>query len=293
VGGEYYQTWAHYFVKFLDAYKEKGINMWGLTVENEPLECTGPKYPFNCLLFSKELQRDFVKLNLGPTLEKAGYGKDKVKLMIFDENRGPLVEWADTILNDKNASKYVSGIAFHWYSNNDKNLVNLDTTHQKHPEYFLLASEACLGGNKPNIGNWNNGEWYAFDIITDLNHHTTGWLDWNMALDTNSHPRWAKGGSFESPLLVNASAKEYYKQPTYYSMGHFSKFLPPDSVRVELNVDLKIDNLLSVALVRPDNATVVIVQNKNQEPVDLTINSKQGVISHTISANGLQSYIWM
>lgn len=97
---------------------------------------------------------------------------------------------------------------------------------------------------------------------------------------------------FDSPLLVNQTSHEYYKQPMYYSMGHFSKFLPPGSIRVALNEDSKSNNLVSVALVRPDNATVVIVQNRNRESVDLTINSKQGVIFHTISANSLQSYIW-
>ena len=34
---EYNETWALYFSKYIDAYKKEGINIWGLTVENEPL----------------------------------------------------------------------------------------------------------------------------------------------------------------------------------------------------------------------------------------------------------------
>jgi len=41
VGGkllpEYYDTWALFFSKYVDAYKAEGIDIWGFTVENEPL----------------------------------------------------------------------------------------------------------------------------------------------------------------------------------------------------------------------------------------------------------------
>src|SRR2546426_2859511 len=86
-GGPYYQTWAEYFVKFLDAYKANDIEFWGLTVENEPKAGYDPNYGFNSMGFTAETERDFIKLNLGPTLEKAGYGADKIKIMIQDDQR--------------------------------------------------------------------------------------------------------------------------------------------------------------------------------------------------------------
>ncbi len=33
---KYYPTWALFFSKYIDAYKEFGIDIWGFTVENEP-----------------------------------------------------------------------------------------------------------------------------------------------------------------------------------------------------------------------------------------------------------------
>lgn len=30
------QSWALYFSKFIAAYEQSGINIWGLTVQNEP-----------------------------------------------------------------------------------------------------------------------------------------------------------------------------------------------------------------------------------------------------------------
>jgi glucosylceramidase len=110
-------------------------------------------------------ERDFVKLNLGPTLEKAGFNSSKLKVMIYDENtyNPRMIEWADTILSDKDAAKWVSGIAFHSYANNEKTGETFDTLHQKFPHVFLLSTEVCI--LKPMIGDWSWAERYAIDII--------------------------------------------------------------------------------------------------------------------------------
>jgi glucosylceramidase len=143
--------------------------MWGLTVVNEPHSGYDPHYAFNSLGFSAEQQRDFVKLDLGPAMESAGYGgQNGTKLMIFDDNRGNLPEWARTVLSDKGAAKYIAGTAFHWYSNNLDNLKNLDAAHQTDPSKFLLATEACegwYGNQRVLLGSWERFETYANDVI--------------------------------------------------------------------------------------------------------------------------------
>jgi len=141
--------------------------MWGITVENEPVYGMKSKLEYNVLGLTSSQERDFVKMNLGPALEKAGYGTDKLKLMIFDDNAPNLETWADTILADKEAAKYISGIAYHWYGNHrmsgfPKDL--LQTIHTKHSDFFMLNTEAChLEG--AGIGRWDFGEHYAYDII--------------------------------------------------------------------------------------------------------------------------------
>ena len=57
--------------------------------------------------FTAEMERDFVKKDLGPTLVANGY-KD-VKLMMLDDNRLFVSVWANTILSDPNAKKFISG----------------------------------------------------------------------------------------------------------------------------------------------------------------------------------------
>ena len=72
------------------------------------------------------------------------------------------------------------------------------------------------------LGTWSRGEKYANSIIETLSHWVTGWIDWNMALDIKGGPSW-NNNHVDAPILVNASADAFYKQPTYYAMGHFSK----------------------------------------------------------------------
>ena len=165
-GGKQYKAFAHYLVKFLDAYKAQGVPVWGLTVENEPNGGADPHWGFNSLGFTPELQRDFIKLDLGPILASAGYGLNTTELMVYDDNIKDLNKWVDTILKDKDAAKYVSGTAFHWYQTNDGNIGNVDKAHDTDPTRYLMSTEACQSWNgRDKLGQWYLFERYAYDII--------------------------------------------------------------------------------------------------------------------------------
>ncbi|CAG2171563.1 unnamed protein product, partial [Oppiella nova] len=297
-GTKYYKTWANYFVKFLDAYKANGIEFWGMTVENEPAAGYQATYGFNCLGFNETLERDFVKLDLGPALKAAGYGRDKLNLMVFDDNGDKIINWADVCFNDKETAQYINGIAYHCYGNGGKWWDVLETVHARHPDQFVISSECCQEfkvlkqGTLMRLGVWGNSESYARDIMNNLEHWTRGWVEWNLVLDMYGQPNWAHFSS-EAPILVNSTSKEYYKDPKFYILGHFSKFLAPDSVRVSIKADKTVDGFNSVAFVRPDNATVVIVYNQRDIATDLIIKDQTvGQIKTKIESRSLQTYIY-
>ena len=64
--------------------------------------------------------------------------------------------------------------------------------------------------------------WYVLHlyIFKDLNHWVSGWVDWNLALNTEGGPNWVKN-FVDSPIIVSAEKDEFYKQPMFYHMGHF------------------------------------------------------------------------
>ena len=154
----------------MDAYTKHNVSLWAITAQNEPLVGFNDKYQWNSLGFSAEMMRDFIKLNLGPTLAKAGYGIDRLKQIIIDDQRPHVSHWAHVILSDPQASKYVSGMAFHWYENTVDNIVELDKAHNEFPDYFLLATEGCEEWkgrkDKVQLGDWQAFDRYAFNVIS-------------------------------------------------------------------------------------------------------------------------------
>jgi len=118
-----------------------------------------------------------------------------------------------------------------------------------------------------------------------------------MVLDLKGGPNWISDPESDSmittPIYVNKSANEYYKEPIFYSMAHFSKFLIPDSQRVGLNVKSKVDKFEITAFMRPDNSTVLIALNMNSESVELVVDDPiDGKFSKEVKPHSLQSYIW-
>ncbi|MBT8376753.1 MAG: glycosyl hydrolase family 30, partial [Bacteroidia bacterium] len=67
---EYYDTWALFFSKYIDAYSAEGIDIWGFTVENEPL---GNDNNWESMHFNAEEMTNFVSNHLGPKLASDGH----------------------------------------------------------------------------------------------------------------------------------------------------------------------------------------------------------------------------
>jgi glucosylceramidase len=106
---EFRDAWARYFAAFVKAYRQEGVPIWGLTVQNEPMAVQR----WESCVFSAEDERDFIRDHLGPVLAQSGLGD--VKLIAWDHNRGLLFDRARTLLDDPAASRYIWGIGFHWY----------------------------------------------------------------------------------------------------------------------------------------------------------------------------------
>lgn len=56
--------------------------------------------------------------------------------------------------------------------------------------------------------------------MQDLLNWSIGWIDWNLALNMQGGPNWVKN-FVDSPIIINAEAEEFYKQPMYYVLAQF------------------------------------------------------------------------
>ncbi|KAJ4448142.1 hypothetical protein ANN_10155, partial [Periplaneta americana] len=258
---EYHQAWAEYLVKFLDEYKKQDVEFWGISTGNEPTNGIIPVNRFNSMGWNPYTQRDWIKEYFGPLLKKSHCN---IKLVAIDDQRFMLPWWFNILMADEKVAEYIDGVGVHWYWDSWFPASLLDRTHTNFPDKFILATEASVGDkpwdfDKVKLGSWKRGEWYMEDILEDLNHWVTGWIDWNLALNPRGGPNWANN-FVDAAVIVNSTANEFYKQPMFYALGHFSKFVPEGSVRIGLYPQ-EANSVSAIAFHTPDNAVVIVLYN--------------------------------
>uniref|UniRef100_A0A8D0HA90 Glucosylceramidase n=1 Tax=Sphenodon punctatus TaxID=8508 RepID=A0A8D0HA90_SPHPU len=279
-GGRYHKTWANYFIRFLDEYAKHNLTFWAVTAGNEPTAGDIILYPFQCLGFSPEHQRDFIAQDLGPALANSSH--QGIDLIMLDDQRVMLPYWAEVVLKDPVAAGYINGIGIHWYLDFLAPAdMTLSMTHQLFPKYYLLSTEASTGSYfwEPRVvlGDWNRGNKYSHSILSNLNNYVTGWTDWNLALDMQGGPNWVNV-YVDSPVIVDSANDLFYKQPMFYHMGHFS------SQRTSLEYS---------AFLRPDGAAVVVVLNRSPKEVAFGLSDPDvGYIKAVAPADSIQTYLW-
>jgi len=266
---EFAQAWANFYVKFIRTYEAKGIPVWGLSVQNEPMA----KQKWESCIYSADDERDFIKNQLGPTLVKAGM-QDK-KLIAWDHNRDLIYQRASTILHDPAAAKYVWGIGFHWYetwTGDPMMFHNVALTHAAFPNTNLIFTEGCKEKfSFDSLHAWSLGERYGYSMINDFNDGAAGWTDWNILLDENGGPNHVGNFCF-APVHADTRTGELIYTNAFYYIGHFSKFVRPGAKRIAISTNRVA--LQSTAFVNKDGSIVVIVMNTTDRPVSYQLMLK-------------------
>ena len=259
---EYAEAWATYFTKFIGAYEAAGIPLWGISLQNEPMAVQ----KWESMVYSAEQERDFLKDHLGPVMAKAGYG-DK-KIIVWDHNRDMMAFRAQVIFDDPEAAKYAWGMGFHWYetwAGFDPMFDNVGVVREAHPDKPILLTEASVEKYDPaRLQDWSNGERYGRNMINDFNNGVVGWTDWNILLDEKGGPNHVGNWCF-APIHADTRTGELIYTPSYYYIGHFSRFVRPDARRV--SVASSRSNLLATGFVNNDGKLATIVMNPTDKAI--------------------------
>jgi glucosylceramidase len=257
---EYDQAWADFYVKFIRTYEAKGIPIWGISVQNEPMA----KQTWESCIYTAEDERDFIKNFLGPTLKKEGMSEKK--LIAWDHNRDLIFQRASTILGDPAAAAYVWGIGFHWYetwTGGPMQFGNVALVHQAFPGKNLIFTE----GSKErfdfdSVQSWSIGERYGYSMVNDFNDGAVGWTDWNILLDEKGGPNHSGNFCF-APVHADTRSGQLIYTNAFYYIGHFSKFVRPGAKRIAASSNRAA--LQTTAFVNKDGSTVVIVLNTTDQ----------------------------
>ncbi|WP_029904903.1 glycoside hydrolase family 30 beta sandwich domain-containing protein [Prevotella sp. 10(H)] len=263
---EYFKAYTLYFKKFLEAYKEEGINIEMVAPQNEFNSCQ----IFPSCTWTADALSTFIGDYLGPQMKEIG-----VRVM-FGTMERPNHLLVDTIMNNK-SGEYISEIGFQWAGKEA-----ISKIHETYPDMKLMQTES-------ECGNGQNSWEYCFYTWNLMKHYfnngISAYMYWNISLDkdpANSRWKWAQN----SLISVDQVNKTYKYNPEYYLMKQFSHFVKPGAKR--LKTEGAYENLL--AFVNPDNSTIVIVANENDKLKTLNVKIGEQMFSVDMKPKSLNTF---
>lgn len=262
---EYYPAFARYFVKYLKAYQNEGIEIDAISVQNEPLHEAA--YPSMRMEANEQL--DFIKNHLGPLLEKENI---KTKILAYDHN-WDRPDYPMTILADADARKYVSGSAFHAYAGNVTAMSTVQEAFKDKGIYFTEISGGQWATNFADNMVWNMKNIF---IGAPANWSKNALL-WNLALDENHGPK--NGGCGDCRGVITISEGGFIQRNVeYYALAHLSKFVADGAKRIKTNPVTAVEH---VAFKNPDGTVAVVILNgaNNFQRVNLVRGNGQVIFN--------------
>ncbi|HMT67400.1 MAG TPA: glycoside hydrolase family 30 beta sandwich domain-containing protein, partial [Bacteroidales bacterium] len=279
VGGslkhEWFEAYANYFVKYIQAMKAEGIDIDAITVQNEPLH--GGNNP--SMVMSAADQALFIRQNLGPAFATAGI---ETKIIIYDHN-ADRTDYPLAVLNDAGARQYIDGSAFHLYGGS---IDALTAVHDAFPEKNLYFTEQWVGGP----GNLAEDlKWHVENLIVGA---TRNWcrnvIEWNLASDPSYDPH-TEGGCDRCLGTVTLSGNNVTRNPAYYILAHAARHVRPGSVRVSTNA---LGNLPNVAFQTPSGSKVLIVVNTTPDKRSFNVKFRGNTLPLSLDGGAVGTWIW-
>ncbi|MES2376601.1 MAG: glycoside hydrolase family 30 beta sandwich domain-containing protein [Bacteroidota bacterium] len=271
----YYDAYARYFIKYIQAMKAEGITIDAITPQNEPLN---PKNTPSLVMEAAE-QAIFIKNYLGPQFKAAGI---TTKIITYDHNLDR-TDYPLTILADAAANPYVDGSAFHLYAGS---ITSMSAVHDAYPAKNVYFTEQWVGGPGNFAGDLS---WHVNNLIIGA---TRNWsrnvLEWNLAADAAYGPHTV-GGCTTCLGALTIGPTTVSRNVAYYTIAHASKFVRPGSVRIDSNTP---DNLSNVAFKTADGKKVLIVLNTSAALQNFNIKFNNKIVTASLSGGSVATFVW-
>ena len=281
---QYYQAYANYFVKYIQQMGVQGINIKAITVQNEP------ENAFNnpSMLMTAAEQTNFIKNNLGPAFQAANIA---TKIVIFDHNCDNNGQYPINVLSDPAAAAFIDGSAFHLYAGD---ISTMSIVRNFRPTKNVYFTEQWTGGD---VNGSNN---FPFDnelkgnvknvVIGSMRNWSKTALQWNLAADQNYDPHTNDGGCTACKGAITVSdSNTFTRNVAYYIIGHASKFVPVNSVRIG---STQTGNLFNVAFKTPTGKKVLIVLNDGATNQIFKISFNGKWVTTALDGGSVGTFVW-
>lgn len=293
-----YRAYAMYLVKFVLAYRQEGVRVDYLTIQNEPQNRNPSGYPGMDLPSWQEAK---VIEQLGPMLRAHHLG---TKILGYDHNwtehpndaaNTPPDETADINhypqeLLASPAARWVDGTAYHCYSGDPSAMTAL---HNEFPAKNIYFTECSGSQSSDPAGTFSDTlKWHARNLIIG---NTRNWaktvVNWNLALDPSNGPHTGGCGTCTGVVTIGADVQ---RNAEYYTLGHLARFVRPGATRVESTSWGTTDwngQIMDVAFVNPNGDTVLVAHNENDDPRPVAVRLGNLQFSYTLPGGSLATFV--
>ncbi|MEV4944962.1 ricin-type beta-trefoil lectin domain protein [Streptomyces sp. NPDC053755] len=276
---ENYGTYADYFVRYLQAWRDQGVPVDYVTAQNEPTCCAG--YP--SMSWNASGLAYFTRNELLPKLAAAGLA---TKVLAHDWNWDTYDAYAAQTVDDAAVRSHPNfgGIAWHGYGGDVRRQTEI---HDRYPQLDAFQTEH------------SGGTWIAHQQREDMMNiidYTRNWAKsvtkWSLAVDQNRGPHNGGCGTCDGLITVhNGDARHGQVDYTveYYTMGHLTKFVKPGAHRIASTADAAVPN---VAWRNPDGSKALIAYNDSTGARTLTVNWGGRHFAYSVPGRTSATFTW-
>jgi len=261
-------TYARYLAKYVRAYREEGVEICAVAVQNEPF--ASQVFP-SCLWSPAELRR-FIGRHLGPTFRREKIGAE-IWLGTFNNNQFAAF---DAVLSDPRARRYIAAAGLQWAGKNA-----LPELHSRYPGLRKIQTETECGDGSCD---WRAAE-YTFTLMKHYFAHGANlYTCWNMVLDDSGRSTW--GWRQNALIVVNPKAGRVTYTPEFHLFKHFGQFVPPGSAKLASTGNF--DSVL--AFVTPQSEVIVFAANLQTAPQTVSVKVGNWCFGAALAAKSFNTF---
>ena len=226
-----FDDFAKYMKMWLSAYKNRGVDVSFVTIQNEPRA----KQVWESCIYSFLAQKKLAYKYLAKELKN-----DDVQILLWDHNKETLSSVADRLFQGRyvtafGKSEKIAGLCFHWYDGTFPD--EMWRVRQKYPDILMMSSEMSCGFSPYDEVAWkNDAKLYCRELLNDINAGASVWIDWNMLLSWRGGPSYCKN-YLKSPIILNEAGNDFILTPIYRALKRFAELFPVGSKVIRLNYD--------------------------------------------------------
>lgn len=277
---EYHEFWANYICRYIKEYEIRGYKVNRITIQNEPEAVQS----WDSCIFSGTEEKVFLRDYLYPAFKKNNL--TDIKVNIWDHNKERLFERAvETI--DEETDAMIDGIAFHWYTGDHFEAISL--THEIFPNKELIFTEGCVEYSRFDKDEVYNAEMYAHDIIGNLNHGMTAFIDWNLMLDEKGGPNHVKNYC-DAPVMCDTINGNYAERLSFHYIRHFSRYIKKNAKRIAHTKYT--DKLELTTFKNVDESVVAVMLNRNDYDLAVNVRMNGKVSGFTVPKKSIASCLF-